>query len=100
MFYTSRRVTGKEAYAMGLADVLVAQNELREASLKLAAEIAENSPLGLISTRATMRGDLAERVLRATEHELVEQTRLRKTADFKEGVAAVAERRTPNFSGR
>jgi enoyl-CoA hydratase/carnithine racemase len=46
-----------------------------------------------------MRGDLAERVLRATEHELVEQTRLRKTADFKEGVAATAERRLPNFTG-
>jgi enoyl-CoA hydratase/carnithine racemase len=100
MFYTSRRVTGEDAYAMGLADVLVPQTELRNAALKLAAEIAENSPLGLIATRATMRGDLAERVLRATEHELVEQTQLRRTADFKEGVAAVAERRLPNFSGR
>ncbi len=100
MFYTSRRVTGEDAYAMGLADVLVPQTELRNAALKLAAEITENSPLGLIATRATMRGDLAERVLRATEHELVEQTQLRRTADFKEGVAAVAERRLPNFSGR
>ena len=100
MFYTSRRVTGEDAYAMGLADVLVPQSDVRAAALKLAAEIAENSPLGLIATRTTMRGDLADRVLRATEHELVEQTRLRKTADFKEGVAAVAERRLPNFSGR
>src|SRR5690242_19126804 len=100
MFYTSRRVTGDEAHAMGLADVLVAQDEVRAAALKLASEIAENSPLGLVATRATMRGDLADRVLRATEHELIEQTRLRKTADFKEGVAAVAERRLPNFSGR
>ena len=100
MFYTSRRVTGEDAYAMGLADVLVPQSDVRAAALKFAAEIAENSPLGLIATRATMRGDLADRVLRATEHELVEQARLRKTADFKEGVAAVAERRLPNFSGR
>ena len=100
MFYTSRRVTGEDAYAMGLADVLVPQSDVRAAALKFAAEIAENSPLGLIATRATMRGDLADRVLRATEHELVEQTRLRKTADFKEGVAAVAERRLPIFSGR
>lgn len=100
MFYTSRRVTGEDAYAMGLADVLVPQSDVRAAALKFAAEIAENSPLGLIATRATMRGDLADRVLRATEHELVEQTRLRKTADFKEGVAAVAERRLPIFSER
>jgi enoyl-CoA hydratase/carnithine racemase len=100
MFYTSRRVTGDEAYAWGLADVLVPQMDVRRAALQLAAEIAENSPLGLVSTRATMRGDLADRVLRATEHELAEQTRLRKTADFKEGVAATAERRIPNFIGK
>lgn len=100
MFYTSRRVTGDEAYAWGLADVLVPQADVRRAALQLASEIAENSPLGLIATRATMRGDLADRVLRATEHELVEQTRLRKTADFKEGVAATAERRIPKFTGK
>ena len=74
MFYTSRRVPGDEAYAMGLADVLVPQDQVREAAMKFAAEIAENSPLGLIATRATMRGDLADRVRKATEHELKEQT--------------------------
>ena len=52
MFYTSRRLTGDEAHAMGLADVLVPQEQVREAALALAAEIAENSPLGLIATRA------------------------------------------------
>jgi enoyl-CoA hydratase/carnithine racemase len=100
MFYTSRRVGGEEAHAMGLADVLVPQDQVRAAAMALAAEIAENSPLGLISTRATMRGDLADRVLKATEHELKEQTWLRKTDDFKEGVKATAERRLPNFTGK
>ena len=100
MFYTSRRVRGDEAHAMGLADVLVPQHEVRAAALALAAEIAENSPLGLIATRATMRGNLADRVREATDRELAEQTRLRKTDDFKEGVKATAERRLPIFTGR
>jgi enoyl-CoA hydratase/carnithine racemase len=100
MFYTSRRVTGEEAYRMGLADVLVAQDRVRDAALKLAAEIAENAPLGLVATRATMRAGLADRVEKATAHELEEQTRLRKTDDFKEGVKAMSERRVPTFAGR
>jgi enoyl-CoA hydratase/carnithine racemase len=100
MFYTSRRVTGEEALRMGLADVLVAQDQVRAAAQKLAAEIAENAPLAIAATRATMRAGLADRVKAATEHELEEQSRLRTTDDFKEGVKAMAERRVPNFAGR
>ena len=100
MFYTSRRVPGDEAYAMGLADVLVRQDQVRDAAIKLAAEIGENSPLGLIATRMTMRGGIADRVRAATDHELEEQTRLRKTDDFREGVKSVSERRVPDFKGR
>jgi enoyl-CoA hydratase/carnithine racemase len=99
MFYTSRRVPGEEAYAMGLADVLVPQDQVRNSAIKLATEIGENSPLGLIATRMTMRNGIADRVRKATDHELEEQTRLRKTEDFKEGVKSVSERRIPNFKG-
>jgi len=100
MFYTSRRVGGEEALKMGLANVLVPQDQVRGAAIRLAEEIAENSPLGLLSTRATMKGDLADRVANATEHELAEQTRLRATEDFREGVKASEERRVANFKGR
>jgi enoyl-CoA hydratase/carnithine racemase len=100
IFYTSRRVTGEEAYRIGLANACVPQDQVRAEAMKLAQEIAECSPLGLISTRATMRAGLADRVLAATNHELVEQNRLRVTEDFKEGVKATSERRVANFRGR
>ena len=99
MFYTSRRIKGDEAHAMGLANVLVPQDQVRTAAQALAREIATCAPLGVLATRATLRLGLAERLKAATDHELAEQNRLRQTQDFKEGVKAAAERRAPKFLG-
>jgi enoyl-CoA hydratase/carnithine racemase len=100
LFYTGRRVTGDEAVAMGMADVLVPLAEVRSAATALATEIAQSAPLAVQSTRETMRRGFADEAERATERELTEQEWSRKTADFKEGVKAWAERRLPNFEGR
>jgi enoyl-CoA hydratase/carnithine racemase len=100
LFYTGRRVTGDEAVAMGMADVLVPLAEVRSAATALATEIAQSAPLAVQATRQTMRRGFADEAERATERELTEQDWTRKTADFKEGVKAWAERRLPNFSGR
>jgi len=100
MFYTGRRIPGDEAVRIGLADVLVAQGELRQAAQALALEIAQSAPLAVMSTRETMRRGHADAAAKATERELVEQDWLRQTADFKEGVKSVAERRVGNWQGR
>lgn len=100
MLLTGRRVCGDEALASGLCDRLTTLERLRNDSRALALEIAHSAPLAVISIRATMRGDLAQRVQRATEHELAEQSRLRETDDFAEGVRAMSGRRLPNFVGR
>ena len=99
MFYTGRRIKGEEAFSWGLADALAPLDRVREAACELAREIAASAPLAVTATRATIRGDIAERVERATDRELVEQTRLRATRDWQEGVTAMAERRAPNFTG-
>ena len=100
LLYTGRRISGDEAARIGLSDRLVAAGEVRAAAHALAAEIAESAPLAVRAIRATMRGDLAERIRAATAREGEEQERLRRTADFVEGVRATAERRPPRFEGR
>lgn len=99
LLYTGRRIDGHEARAIGLADRVVPLDGLLDEARTLAAEIAGSAPLAVESIRATLRGDLADRVASATEHEATEQERLRQTADFAEGTRAMAERRPPRFTG-
>jgi enoyl-CoA hydratase/carnithine racemase len=99
MFLTGRRLSGAEALQIGLADQLVEPDALRGAARALAAEIAENAPLAVVSVRATLRQGLAARIAAATEHELKEQQWLRATNDAVEGIRSVAERRAGNFKG-
>ena len=99
MLYTGRRVKGDEAVSMGLAEQLVPLANVRAAATALAAEIAASAPLAVQAIRRTRRSGLADEVASATDHELIEQMRLRDTADFKEGVLAMGERRRPDFRG-
>ena len=100
LLYTGRRIGGDEAQAIGLVDALAPQAEVRSAAHALAEEIAASAPLAVVSTRRTLRGDLANVVEAATRREAAEQALHFATADFAEGVAAMAARRSPVFIGR
>ena len=100
MLLTGRRVAGEEAHAMGLLDRFVELAEVRNEAHRMAAEIAKSAPLAVVSIRETMREGIGERYRQATEREAREQAALRATEDFKEGIRATAERRTPEFQGR
>jgi len=100
LLYTGRRVPGEEAHTIGLCDRLVEADRLRDEARAWAVEIATSAPLAIRSIRETLRGDLANRIRLATDREKAEQDRLQKTADFREGIRAMGERRTPEFEGR
>ena len=98
MMLTGRRVKGEEAVQMGLAYKLASLDTLRDVAYAQALEIAKSAPLAVRSIRKTLRRGLADTIRAATDHELVEQTRLQQSNDWAEGVKSVAERRDGNFT--
>jgi 2-(1,2-epoxy-1,2-dihydrophenyl)acetyl-CoA isomerase len=106
LLYTGRRISGQDAYKLGLADRFVDNEggppgvDVRIAAHELAAEIASSAPLAVSSIRTTMRSALIAAVQTAVVRESAEQRRLLGTQDSREALLANAERRTPEFQGR
>jgi enoyl-CoA hydratase/carnithine racemase len=100
LLYTGERIDGEEAFKIGLIDRLVPLEKVRDAAYEMAEEIARSAPLAVQATRMTLRRALEREFAQATEREFFEQTWLRATDDYKEGVAAMNARRMPNFTAR
>lgn len=100
LLMTGRRIDVTEADRIGLVDRVVTQGSVTSAALEFAEELAASAPLAVRSIRATLRADIVSSVRSAMARERSEQERLIKTDDFREGISATAERRTPGFKGR
>jgi enoyl-CoA hydratase/carnithine racemase len=99
MMLTGNRIKADQALEWGLVDRLVATDDLSAESLAMAQEIACNAPLALLSIRATLTEELGRKVVETMRHEHAQQTMLKGTQDYAEGVAAVFERREARFTG-
>lgn len=103
LLLTARVMDAQEAYRVGLVNEVTTREKLLEVALGWAAEIALGAPLGVIASK-----ELAETTLRGEEgfDSLVGDTNddrqrpIMESADFKEALAAFAERRPPVWQGR
>jgi enoyl-CoA hydratase/carnithine racemase len=98
MLYTARRFTGVEAFAMGLVDVLAADDAGLDA-LELARSVADNAPLSVMAAKFTI-----DQVMKAPEHRDLDSIRTygrrcMDSADYREGRTAFMEKRRPAFVG-
>jgi enoyl-CoA hydratase/carnithine racemase len=100
LLYTGRLIGGEEVAAIGLASRALESAAVLPAALDLAREIAAAAPLAVRATKRAMLDGLGWDVRRAAWREAFAQAATVATDDFREGVAALLDKREPRFEGK
>ncbi len=102
LFYTGRLITAQRAEHIGLVDHVLPTQELAKATYDLAREIAENAPLSVSGTKATISKLLNYQTLRPEDEAELRKLQAQAYAsdDLKEGQRAFMEKRKPKFTRR
>ena len=100
LLFTSRTIGGEEAARIGLANRALPSNDVLSAATVAAAEIAANAPLAVRATKRALRRSENASIEDQLQFEASEQARNFESADAREGIAAVREKRSPEFTGK
>lgn len=102
LLLTGKLVTGEEAARMGLVMEATEDDQCLPTALKIANEIASQAPVAVRSTMRSVRLNVDDPASldRALYREADAQSYSYSTADLKEGVEAVAEKRKAAFKNQ
>jgi enoyl-CoA hydratase len=97
---TARRVDAAEALALGLVLEVAAPGQLIERALQIAAQVAQNAPLGIAAAKRLVYLPHEDDLARVEELTSMFVGKLFETEDGHEGAHSFLERREPVFHGR
>jgi methylglutaconyl-CoA hydratase len=100
LLLTGRIISAEEAFRMGLVNEVVAHEKLLERARGLAACLLGNSPASLLATKRLLKRYASESLDLEIAAAIEENARIRRTADFSEGVSSFLEKRNPRWTGK
>lgn len=100
IFLTNPTLTAADALQIGLITRVVPDDGLHEAAFALARELAAGAPRAQGATKRLVWSGIGGRVEAQLPEEARTVAELSGTVDAREGLAAVLERRSPEFTGR
>ena len=100
LLLSGRLFDAAEAYRHGLVNEVVEAERLMSRARELAAQLMENSPSSMRSTKRLINGFIATQLDSQIAEAVHNNARIRTTADFREGVTSFLEKRKPRWGGR
>jgi enoyl-CoA hydratase/carnithine racemase len=97
LLLTARVIDAAEALRIGLISHSVGPEQLSDTALKIAGEIAECGPLATTQLVQSLRLEDSVPLEQALEREATMQAVSYASEEFKEGIAALREKRKPHF---
>ena len=98
--FLGRDLSAQQSLDLGLANAVVADDDLVAEAVSWGKEIAANAPLAIRAMKRLYRHGLTEDFPSHTHHVLLQTMQLFGTKDFYEGISSFAEGRAPEFKGR